>query len=140
MQADMIKEEKLILRVRKHDSMGRSRELADQMSQNDPRPIKLGEKTRAVHELCEESNDQYPRVMYKAAINKDGVPNGDPYLPTAYPLPFDLAAEQGFVNVGFKVKGARQNDGGHVLVFRPYKTKLCGIAASGISFEEDRAK
>ena len=60
-----------ILRLQKTDSMGRTREVRDAMEQNDPKPHKLGDATRAVHSIVAEEHAQYPRVMYRLALRSE---------------------------------------------------------------------
>src|SRR2546429_667587 len=113
--------------------MGRTREVRDAMEQNDPKPHKLGDATRAVHSIVAEEHAQYPRVMYRLAL-KNGLPAGDIANPD-YPMPFDLAAQAGLADLGFKVINRTATSPGNVIVRLPYVTRLVGTVREDLTVD-----
>jgi hypothetical protein len=114
----------------KRDSMGRTPDVVKAMLQNDPKPLKLSDRTLDAHDSAAETLGEYPKILYRAAVNKKGVPCGDALPPwsASYPMPFDVAVDLGFDDVGFVHKGRKQSDGGSFLPCLPYETKLAGYA------------
>ncbi len=138
MQATYQEKKEIVLRVQKLDSMGRTKEIREAMEANDPRPPKLGEATRAVHELVSETCGEFPKAMYRLAL-KNGLPSGDIASPD-YPLPFDLAAQLGLTDSGFKVIGRNKDSLGNVIVRLPYITRLVGALRDDLTIDIDAAR
>jgi hypothetical protein len=138
MQAEYIERKDMILRIKQKDSMGRTREVREAMEKNDPKPVKLGEATRAVHAICEAEHVQYPKAMYRLAL-KDGKPAGDIASPD-YPLPFDLAQQLSLTDLGFKVIGKNRDSVGNVIVRHPWVTKLVGTVREDLTIDVEAAK
>jgi hypothetical protein len=138
LQTEVVKQEEIVIRRVKLDSMGRTPEQVKAMSENDPRPLKLGEKTKAIQEHIGETCSQYPKVLYRLAL-KNGLPAGDVQNPD-YPLPFDLAAQLGLTEMGFKVIGKNRDSAGHVVVRLPYITRLVGVVRENLTVDVEAAR
>ncbi len=139
MQATYQEKKEIVLRVQKLDSMGRTAEVRLAMEKNDPpRMPKLGEATTAVHEMVTENCGEYPKAMYRLAL-KNGLPAGD-IKDKDYPLPFDLAAQLGLTELGFKVIGRNKDSLGNVVVRLPYITRLVGALRDDLTVDIESAK
>jgi hypothetical protein len=138
MQATYQEKKEIVLRVQKLDSMGRTKEIREAMEKNDPRPPKLGETTTAVHELVTENCGEFPKAMYRLAL-KNGLPAGDVASPD-YPMPWDIAEQNGLTNSGFKVIGRNRDSLGNVVVRHPYVTRLVGKLREDLTVDLDAAR
>lgn len=115
-----------VLVVEEKDSMGRSTELAEQMAKNDPKPPSIGPTTRQYQTWAAVEYAKFPKVMYRLAVDENGLPNGDLVSP-GYPLPFDLAVSLGVDTMGFPRINQTFQSQGHFLVRHPYETTLVPI-------------
>jgi len=113
------------LRVKQKDSMGRTREQAEAMAQNEPKPVKLREEDLEVAEIIAANASEFPKVLYHRAV-RGGVPVGDEINP-AYEMPLGTAEVLGLDTLGFKVVGRKRQDGGHVICRHPWITKVVGV-------------
>jgi hypothetical protein len=138
MQAEYIESKELVLRIKKTDSMGRTKDVREAMEKNDPKPHKLNEATQAIHEIVGERCGQYPKAMYRLAL-RGGKPAGDLASPD-YPLPADLARQCGLDNQGFKVIGATRDSPGNVIVRLPYITRVVGVMREDLTVDVEAAK
>jgi hypothetical protein len=138
MQAEYVERKDIVLRLTKTDSMGRTPKQKADMEANDPKPLKLGEATQAVHAICAEEHKEYPKAMYRLAL-KNGKPAGDLASPD-YPLPWDLAAQLGLTESGFKVIGKNRDSPGNVVVRHPYITKLVGTRRDDLTIDVEAAR
>src|SRR5258708_7124555 len=106
---------------------------------NDPPAMpKLGEATKAVHEIVTENCASYPRAMYRLAL-RNGLPSGDIKFPD-YPVPWDLAQQLGLTESGFKVIGKNGTSPGHVVVRLPYITRMVGVLRDDLTVDIEAAK
>jgi hypothetical protein len=138
MQAEYIERKDMVLRITKKDSMGRTAKQRADMEANDPKPLKLGDGTQAVHEICRTEHVEYPKAMYRLAL-KDGKPAGDIASPD-YPLPFDLAQQLGLTDLGFKVIGKNRDSVGNVIVRHPWITRLVGVVKEDLTVDVEAAR
>lgn len=112
-----------VLRVVPTDSMGRTPDLAEQMERNDPRPPRLDKETKIYQAFVADEYKVWPKVMYRLAVDENGIPNGDLVNPS-YPMPYDLAVSLGIEKMGFTRINQTSQSQGHFLVRHPYKTML----------------
>lgn len=138
MQAEYVERKDMILRITKKDSMGRTAKQRADMEQNDPKPPKLGDATLAVHAICAQEHSEFPKALYRLAL-RDGKPAGDIANPD-YPLPFDLAAQLGLTDSGFKVIGKTRDSVGNVIVRHPWVTRLVGTVNEDLTIDVEAAK
>ena len=139
MQATYQEKKEIVLRVQKLDSMGRTAEVRAAMEKNDPpRMPKLGEATKAVHEIVGETCGEFPKAMYRLAL-RNGKPAGDIKDPD-YPTPWDLAQQLGLTDSGFKVIGKNGASPGHVVIRLPYITRIVGALRDDLTIDIEAAK
>lgn len=138
MQTERIKEERVLLRIKKLDSMGRTREQVKAMELNDPPPLKLNDDTIFTHDQIAESCSEYPKALCKLAL-RNGLPAGDIANPD-YPLPWDLAAQLGLDTMGFKVIGKNRESAGNVVVRLPYITRTVGKMNDDLTIDVESAR
>src|SRR5258708_22352109 len=110
-----------VVKVVETDSMGRSPELIDAMEKNDPKPPRIGRSHKIYAETVAIENIIYPKVMYRLALDENGVPAGDQAAPN-YPMPYDLAQSNGVSEKGFKRIGQTASSPGYFDVRLPYQT------------------
>lgn len=139
MQTERIKEERVLIRVKKLDSMGRTSEIRKAMELNDPpRMPKIGDDAEFIHAAVAEACGEFPKCMYRLAL-RDGKPAGDIANPD-YPMPMDLAAQLGLDNLGFKVIGRNKDSAGNLIVRLPYITKLVGTMNADMTVDVAAAR
>lgn len=138
MQTERIKEERVLIRIKKTDSMGRTAEVRKAMEANDPRPIKLDDDTLFIHDTVAEACSEFPKAMYRLAL-RNGKPAGDEAAPS-YPMPFDLAQQLGLDTLGFKVIGKNRDSAGNVVVRLPYITRMVGVLNPDMTVDVQAAR
>lgn len=141
MQIERVEEKKHVLRIVPRDTMGRTKELARAMSKNDPRPPRLSEDDENVAAIASENLAEFPKVLFEAAVDENGVPCGDELYTAEYRLPYDLAAQQGYVEEpGYKVVGRGRNNDGQVIVCYPWITHKVGVMKDDLSVDLERSQ
>jgi hypothetical protein len=115
-----------VVAVVETDSMGRSPELIEAMEKNDPRPPRIGREHKIYADSVAKEYAVYPKVMYRLALDDNGVPSGDQAMPS-YPLPFDLAQSTGVSEKGYKIIGKTPQSPGYFDVRYPYQTHFIPI-------------
>lgn len=138
MQTERIKEERVLIRIKKVDSMGRTAEVRKAMEKNDPPPVKIADDDLFIRDTVAEVCVDYPKSMYRLAL-RGGKPAGDEANPS-YPMPFDLAQQLGLTEFGFKVIGKSRDSAGNVVIKLPYETKKVGVVREDLTVDVAAAR
>jgi hypothetical protein len=138
MRAEFHQRTERVLRLTKTDSMGRTPEQIEAMEQNELKPPKLSEATRAVHAICADEHREYPKALYRLALRK-GVPAGDEVAPN-FPMPYDLALQCGEADKGFRVINKTATSPGNVILRYAWVTRLVGEIKDDLSVDVAAAR